>query len=182
MRFLYRLLAGLGACILLGAAMIAPASAAMPDATLTFAVVYTDGERPSEDLEHTVFALRDDAGKYLIAEPEQEGVYRCTGWTDDLEDTTALVAGEDGAISVTNLSAGEYGLLQTHGIEGYDLLRESTIHLEEGQTNQVTVRIPPELELPDLYPTHRIWALALLGVGLLILIFAFVARARNARR
>ena len=176
---IYRLLAGLSTCILLAAVPAAPAAAAMPDATLTVAVVYTDGEHPSEDLEHIAFALRDDAGKYLTAEPEQEGVYRCTGWTADLKGATALVAGADGSISVTGLSAGDYGLLQTHGIEGYDLLRESPIRLEEGQTNQVTVRIPPELELPDLFPSHRIWALALLGVGLLIFILALVHRARR---
>ena len=56
---IYRLLAGLSICILLAAA------AAMPDATLTVAVVYTNGQHPSEDLEHTAFALRDDAGMYL---------------------------------------------------------------------------------------------------------------------
>ncbi len=89
------------------------------------------------------------------------------------------VAGADGSISVTGLSAGDYGLLQTEGVDGYDLLRESPIRLEEGQTNRVTVRIPPELELPDLYPTHRIWALALLGVGLLIFILALVFQARR---
>ena len=176
---IYRLLAGLSICILLAAVPAAPAAAAMPDATLTVAVDYTDGQHPPEDLEHTAFALRDDAGAYLTAEPEQEGVYRCTGWTADLKGATALVAGADGSISVTGLSAGDYGLLQTEGVDGYDLLRESPIQLEEGQTNQVTVRIPPELELPDLFPSHRIWALALLGVGLLIFILALVHRARR---
>ena len=176
---IYRLLAGLWVCLLLTAVPAAPAAAAMPDAMLTVAVDYTDGQHPPEDLEHTAFALRDDAGKYLTAEPEREGVYRCTGWTADLEGATTLVAGADGSISVTGLSAGDYGLLQTHGIEGYDLLRESPIHLEEEQTIQVTVRFLPELELPDLYPTHRIWALALLGVGLLIFILALVIHARR---
>ena len=176
---IYRLLAGLSICLLLAAVPAAPAAAAMPDAMLTVAVDYTDGQHPPEDLEHTSFALRDDAGAYLTAEPDWEGVYRCTGWTADLKSATALVAGADGSISVTGLSAGDYGLLQTEGIDGYDLLRESPIRLEEGQTNQVTVRIPPELELPDLYPTHRIWALALLGVGLLIFILALVLHARK---
>lgn len=176
---IYRLLAGLSICILLAAVPAAPAAAAMPDATLTVAVVYTDGEHPSEDLKRTAFALRDDAGAYLTAEPEQEGVYRCTGWTADPDDAAALIPGASESISVTGLSAGDYGLLQTEGVDGYDLLRESPIQLEEGQTNQVTVRIPPELELPDLYPVHRIWALALLGVGLLIFILALVHRARR---
>ena len=176
---IYRLLAGLWVCLLLVAAATAPATAAMPDTSLTIAVVYTDGQHPPEDLEHTSFALRGDAGKYLIAELEQDGVYRCTGWTADLKGATALVAGADGSISVTGLSAGDYGLLLTEGVDGYDLLRESPIRLEEGQTNQITVRIPPELELPDLYPTHRIWALALLSVGLLIFILALVLHARR---
>ena len=174
-----RLLAGLWVCLLLAAVPAAPTAAAMPDAMLTVAVDYTDGQHPPEDLEHTTFALRDDAGAYLTAELEQDGVYRCTGWTADLKGATALVAGADGSISVTGLSAGDYGLLQTEGVDGYDLLRESPIRLEEGQTNQVTVRIPPELELPDLYPTHRIWALALLSVGLLIFILALVLHARR---
>ena len=176
---IYRLLAGLWVCLLLAAVTAAPATAAMPDATLTVAVDYTDGQHPPEDLEHTSFALRDDAGAYLTAEPEREGVYRCTGWTADLVGATALVAGADGSISITGLSAGDYGLLQTEGIDGYDLLRESPIRLEAGQNSQVTVRIPPELELPDLYPVHRIWALTLLGVSLLIFILALVLRARR---
>ena len=176
---IYRLLAGLWVCLLLTAVPAAPTAAAMPDTSLTIAVVYTDGQHPPEDLEHTTFALRDDAGAYLTAELEQDGVYRCTGWTADLKGATALVAGADGSISVTGLSAGDYGLLLTEGVDGYDLLRESPIRLEEGQTNQITVRIPPELELPDLYPTHRIWALALLSVGLLIFILALVLHARR---
>lgn len=173
---IYRLLAGLWVCLLLAAVT---AAAAMPDATLTVAVDYTDGQHPPEDLEHIAFALRDDAGKYLTAELKKEGVYRCTGWTADPDDAAALIPRASESISVTGLSAGDYGLLQTHGIEGYDLLRESPIRLEEGQPNQVTVRIPPELELPDLYPVHRIWALALLGVGLLLFILALVLRARR---
>ena len=176
---IYRLLAGLWVCLLLAAVTAAPAAAAMPDAVLTVAVDYTDGQHPPEDLEHTAFALRDDTGAYLTAEPEREGVYRCTGWMADLEGATTFTPGASGSISVTGLSAGDYGLLQTEGVDGYDLLRESPIRLEEGQTNQVTVRIPPELELPDLYPVHRIWALALLGVGLLIFILALVHRARR---
>ena len=176
---IYRLLAGLSICLLLAAVPAAPAAAAMPDAMLTVAVDYTDGQHAPEDLEHTTFALRDDAGAYLTAEPEREGVYRCTGWTADLEGATTFTPGASGSISVTGLSAGDYGLLQTEGIDGYDLLRESPIRLEEGQTNQVTVRIPPELELPDLYPMHRIWTLALLGVGLLIFILALVLRVQR---
>ena len=62
---IYRLLAGLSICILLVAVPAAPTAAAMPDATLIFAVDYTDGQHPPEDLEHTAFALRDDAGMYL---------------------------------------------------------------------------------------------------------------------
>lgn len=62
-----RLLAGLWVCLLLAAV---PAAAAMPDAMLTVAVDYTDGQHPPEDLERTAFALRDDAGAYLTAELE----------------------------------------------------------------------------------------------------------------
>ena len=67
---IYRLLAGLWVCLLLTAVPAAPTAAAMPDTSLTIAVVYTDGQHPPEDLEHTTFALRDDAGAYLTAELE----------------------------------------------------------------------------------------------------------------
>ena len=62
---IYRLLAGLWVCLLLAAVPAAPAAAVMPDAMLTVAVDYTDGQHPPEDLERTAFALRSDAGMYL---------------------------------------------------------------------------------------------------------------------